>query len=180
MDVKTACLGLLTFGEASGYEIQKQLKNGCFSAFFDASYGSIYPALSRLTEDGLVSCTELAQDKRPDKKVYRITPRGRLALAQALAEPAEPDRFRSDFLAKMLFCDLLLPGELSELIDQRLAGHEEVLARLEEYLETPLSAGAEFTVRYARAVHEAAIRFIRENRHLLEIEALKARVEPAE
>jgi len=180
MDVRTACLGLLTFGDASGYEIQKQLKNGCFSAFFDASYGSIYPALGRLTDDGLVSCTELAQDKRPDKKIYRITPNGRLTLVRTLAEPAEPDRFRSDFLAKMLFCDLLLPAELSKLIDRRLERHEEILAQLDEYMETSLNVGAEFTVRYARALHEAAARFIRENRHLLEVEALRARVELAE
>ena len=40
MDVKTLCLGVLTLGDASGYEIRKQFEEGPFAHFFGASYGS--------------------------------------------------------------------------------------------------------------------------------------------
>ena len=46
MDVRTLCLGVLSMGSASGYEIKKRLENG-FGHFYDASFGSIYPGQSR-------------------------------------------------------------------------------------------------------------------------------------
>ena len=43
MNVRTLCLGVLSAGEASGYEIKKEIEEGLFSHFIEASYGSIYP-----------------------------------------------------------------------------------------------------------------------------------------
>ena len=45
MDVRTICLGLLTRGEATGYEIKKQFEGEGFGHFAEASFGSIYPAV---------------------------------------------------------------------------------------------------------------------------------------
>ena len=50
MDVKTLCIGILSLGDASGYEIKKQLEER-FSFFYDASFGSIYPALNKLQKE---------------------------------------------------------------------------------------------------------------------------------
>ena len=58
MDVRTLCLGILSLGDATGYEIKKLVAEGSFSFFSEASYGSIYPALTKLTDEGLVSCVE--------------------------------------------------------------------------------------------------------------------------
>ncbi len=79
MDVRTICLGLLTRGDATGYEIKKRFEGDGFQHFVEASFGSIYPALNRLTDEGLVSVREEAQEKRPDRKVYSITAAGRTA-----------------------------------------------------------------------------------------------------
>ena len=65
MDVKTLCLGVLHLGDASGYEIKKQCEEGPFGQFFAAGFGSIYPALAALHEQGRVACHELQQEKRP-------------------------------------------------------------------------------------------------------------------
>src|SRR5262245_954062 len=73
MDARVLCLGALHFGDASGYEIKKLFEEGDFRFFYETSFGSIYPALSRMVEDGLALVSEQAQDKRPDKKVYSIT-----------------------------------------------------------------------------------------------------------
>ena len=54
MDVKTVCLGMLTDGAASGYDLKKQFES-TFGHFFAAGYGSIYPALSSLAGQGLVT-----------------------------------------------------------------------------------------------------------------------------
>ncbi len=55
MDVKTLCLGLLTQGAASGYDLKKRFET-CFRSFYSAGYGSIYPALAYLADTDLVTC----------------------------------------------------------------------------------------------------------------------------
>jgi PadR family transcriptional regulator AphA len=71
MDVKSLCLGILSQGDATGYEIKKQFENG-YNHFYEASFGLIYPALARLTEDGFVSCTQRAQENDRIKKYIRL------------------------------------------------------------------------------------------------------------
>jgi PadR family transcriptional regulator AphA len=60
MDVRTICLGILTRGDATGYEIKKLFEDDGYQHFVEASFGSIYPALNRLTEEGLVSVRQAA------------------------------------------------------------------------------------------------------------------------
>ena len=167
MKVTTLCLGALVFGDATGYEINKMFEDGPFSHFLDASYGSIYPALTRLTEKGLVTCRQEPQDGRPDKKVYSLTESGRQTLREALEMPLAPDKFRSEFLFAVLFADLLPESRIRALIDERLA----VLRHGAEQLSVPDSddtPGVDFARRYGLAVFEASIAFLESNRHLIE------------
>ncbi len=179
MDIRNLCLGLLTLGDASGYEI-KQVFEDQLSHFYAASFGSIYPALTRLTEQGLVSCRAEAQSKRPDKKVYSITPAGRLAFLDALAEPPAPDRVRSDFLAVMMFADLLPANRVAELIDRRIAAYRAALNRFAPCEDGAASPAHRFLAGYGRAVYQAEIDYLQENRHLVESQALLARPAAAE
>lgn len=175
MDVRTLCLGVLSMGEASGYEIKKRLEDG-FSHFYDASFGSIYPALNRLQREGLVTCSFEAQSKRPDKKVYALTPEGKLELVRELRSAPTPDRIRSEFLVTMLFADLLPASHVARLIDQRIADHESFLKSLEEKACAG-SPAERFVAGYGRALYEAAVAYLDENRHLVESEALLAQVD---
>ena len=70
-------LGFLMTKERSGYDL-KRCMTQTTSYFFDASFGSIYPALKRLTQKGLVTFREDV-DGGKFKKVYRITDSGRTA-----------------------------------------------------------------------------------------------------
>ena len=117
MDVKTLCLGVLTLGDASGYEIRKQFEEGPFAHFFGASYGSIYPALAQLLNDGFVTVTEHPQEGKPDKKIYRLTPQGHDHFADALKSVPAPDKFRSETLVHLFFAELMTPEHLSAVID---------------------------------------------------------------
>ena len=83
MDVKTVCLGMLTDGDASGYDLKKHFECS-FGHFFPAGYGSIYPALATLARNGLVEFEEIPQDGKPDRKVYSITEKGREELMRGL------------------------------------------------------------------------------------------------
>jgi PadR family transcriptional regulator AphA len=83
------CLGILAQQDASGYEIKKAVEEGLFAHFIDASYGSIYPALTQMLGDGHVSVREDNQPGKPPKKVYSITETGKDGVAQGAARHAE-------------------------------------------------------------------------------------------
>lgn len=173
MDAKTVCLAVLSQGEASGYEIRKSVEDGPFGHIQDIGFSSIYPALSRLREDGLVTVTELAQEGRPDKKIYRLTSEGRLALLSALQEPTEQDRTRSDFLFRMLFADILPPSVTEYMIDARLEEIQSTLARIEARNEDGFeNAGTAFVNGFAAAVQRAMADYIEEHRYELVAAAL--------
>lgn len=167
MDVKTLCLGLLCRGDATGYEIKKSFEEGPFSHFHQASFGAIYPALTALSENGLVVCTEMAQERRPAKKVYAITERGQQALVDALLAPPALDKVRSDFLYIMFFAQLLPPTHLAGLIDQRIDWYKQCLARMESCDVTTLPAGERFVHGMGLTIYRAAVDYLITHREQL-------------
>ena len=63
MKIETLCLAILSFGEATGYDIRKCAMEGPFDYFLECSYGSIYPDLNRLWQQGFI---ERRKEARPD------------------------------------------------------------------------------------------------------------------
>lgn len=169
MDIKTVCLGLLTFGEASGYEIKKLFEDGTFNGVFDASFGSIYPALTRLAEEGLVVSREEEQQGRPDKKVYAITPQGRAHFTASLTAGIQPDRVRSEFSMAMIFAHLMPEATAQAYVDQYLAEHRDALARLEATGSDPGSQmpNLQFAIGLGRARLLASIAFMENHRNMI-------------
>ncbi|MGH6890195.1 MAG: PadR family transcriptional regulator [Rhizomicrobium sp.] len=164
MDVRTVCLGLLTRGDATGYEIKKQFEDGGYRHFAEASFGSIYPALGRLTDDGLVSVREEPQEKRPDRRVYSITESGRARFLDALMKPPRSDRHRSPFAFAMLFSHLLPESRVRALLDSYIAEKEGVLARIEAGCAKAASAGEQFVNGLGRTIHAAMLDYLRAHR----------------
>jgi DNA-binding PadR family transcriptional regulator len=178
MDVRTICLGILTRGDATGYEIKKLFDDDGYQHFVEASFGSIYPALNRLTEEGLVSVREELQEKRPDRKVYSITPAGRTAFIASLLKPLPEDRHRSPFVFAMLFADLLPAERVSTMLNTYIAQVESKAALLNAQDCRPRSAGEEFVNGFGRAVYAAILDFLRN--HRAEIEQQRDAAEAAE
>ena len=168
MDVKTLCLGVLSRGEASGYEIKKAFEEGPFSHFHQASFGSIYPALNALSADGLVVVRSQAQVKRPDKKIYSLAPKGRNALVAALMGTPAPDAMRSDFLFILSFAQYLPPARVEQLINARIAWYREMLARMEGCAcGSEIPPGAHFVRGMGIAVYRAAADYLETHRDQL-------------
>lgn len=168
MDVRTLCLGILSLGDATGYEIKKMVAEGSFSFFSEASYGSIYPALTKLMEEGLVLCRTEHQDRRPDKKIYSLTPAGRAQLESTLEKDPGPDRHRSDFLAALLFAEAVAPERTVDLIADRMDQHRSKIASLKALLDDEeMTAVSRFVIEYGIATQQAALRYLEDNKHLL-------------
>ena len=164
MDVRTICLGILTRGDATGYEIKKLFDDDGYQHFVEASFGSIYPALNRMTEDGLVSVRSESQEKRPDRKVYSITPKGREAFIATLMKPLPEDRHRSPFVFAMLFADQLPRERVTEMLNNYIAQAETKLAQLDEQNGKPRTSGEVFVQGVGRAVYIAMLDFLRAHR----------------
>ena len=164
MDVRTICLGLLTRGDATGYEIKKQFEEDGFGHFAEASFGSIYPALSRLTDEGLVSVREEPQEKRPDRKVYSITDTGRARFVEALNRPVKEDRNRSAFTFAMLFSHLLPHERVQALLESYIADKESRLARLNARHGEAQTPGEMFVNGLGRTIYAATLDYLRAQR----------------
>ena len=78
-----AVLGLVAFGEASGYELAR-LAASSVAHIWTPSQSQIYKTLPRLAALGLTRVREIEQRGRPDKAVYRITRTGRGVLRRWL------------------------------------------------------------------------------------------------
>ena len=169
MDVKTVCLGMLSDGEASGYDLKKEFESS-FGHFFAAGYGSIYPALSALADDGLVMCEHIPQEGKPDRKVYSITAKGREHLLKALEDPAPSHRIRSEFLATMCFSHLMTREQIETVLDSRIVETEEYIDLFRE-LETSciqeMHPGEKFVLGFGKAVAKAILEYVQTHRHML-------------
>lgn len=167
MDIKTLCLGILSLGDATGYEIKKLVAEGSFSFFSEASFGSIYPALTKLTDEGYITCRSETQNNRPDKKVYSLTKDGVKELEDALEKSPKPDKNRSEFLAALLFAEAISPARIQNLIDERVNYHAKQINVLEGLLkENPVGA-SKFVIEYGLEMQRAAADFLEKNAQTL-------------
>ena len=127
MQKDTLCLGLLSFGPRSGYEI-KQMFEGPLSDFYSLSFGTIYPTLNKLQSEKYVSCKQLSQSKKPDKKVYTITKKGRDLMKENLLGDASAyirsgnfgDQIKSEFFLLLLFAKYLPKETLETVLNERV------------------------------------------------------------
>lgn len=96
-------LGLLLSGERSGYDL-KQAADAGVGYVWTAAKSHVYAVLPRLVEGGYATVRTVAQERRPDKQVYRITKNGREEFVRWLEEPVEQRPGRHNlFLLKVFF-----------------------------------------------------------------------------
>lgn len=133
-----ALLGLLAREPCSGYDLIRRMEEPV-GFFWHARRSQIYPELARLEAAGLVRHTVVAQQDRPDKKVYEITEAGLAALRRWIAVPTKPMLDRDEFMLKVYSSWLVGPEQALALIREhearhtsRLAHYHEIEARMEQ------------------------------------------------
>lgn len=164
IDVRILCLGVLVRGDASGYEIRKSFEAGPLSLFSDAGFGSIYPALHRLQEEGLIALVDKGIDGRPDKKVYRITDEGRRYFTQSIHRPPAPDKVRSEFMFMLFFSDLLSARQIDRIIADRIDDLRETVNLLERCDAGHSTPAEKFVNGLGLVIHRAAISYLEQHR----------------
>lgn len=81
-----AILVSLSEQSGSGYELARRFDRS-IGYFWTATHQQIYRTLRAMEDDDWVRVTPVAQQGRPDKKVYTVSDAGRAELARWIAEP---------------------------------------------------------------------------------------------
>ena len=163
MNLRAVLLGFLTRGDLTGYELKGAMEESV-GFFFGASYGSIYPALRSLEDEGFVRSSLVIQSDRPNKKVYSLTPEGRAYFLEALEEPPAADSFRSEFLMQLFFGRHQDPERLLALLEDRRASLRISLERLrrteEEIRDIPQARYGLMCLRYGLVYYENSLAWL--------------------
>jgi DNA-binding PadR family transcriptional regulator/pimeloyl-ACP methyl ester carboxylesterase len=125
-----AVLGTIAAGERSGYDLARSAEPSV-GHMWAPSRSQIYKVLPRLVGLGLADVRAVAQEKRPDKALYRITERGRAELRRWVEEvEEEPSGGNAVFLMKVFFGWAADAGAVRRQLD----AYERYLSRrLEEF-----------------------------------------------
>ncbi|PYI51820.1 PadR family transcriptional regulator [Paenibacillus flagellatus] len=119
-------LSLLSLKPCSGYDLMHQ-----FELFWPAKHSQIYPLLSAMEKEGLVSFELVSQSDKPDKKVYTITDRGTAALKEWLEGPTGEPVMKDEMLLKTYCLWNTSPENALRMFGEREKLYEEKLGRLE-------------------------------------------------
>jgi DNA-binding PadR family transcriptional regulator len=128
--LELAILGLLKERTMHGYQLSKRLTDS-LGGFWRVSYGSLYPTLRRLEQQGAVERVFDEQEVGRRKNVYRITERGEALFRRLLEEgtteaTSEDNRFR----IRLAFFKYLSPDTRIRLLERRRAYLEDRLAAI--------------------------------------------------
>lgn len=116
-----------------GYELRRQIELRTMDRWADVTYGSIYPALRRLAEEGMVE--EVGRDRAgnlPTRTTYRITYAGREELMQLLRIAWTIPQLTAQAVDVALsFSTLLQPAEITELLELRVQALDAITAQMD-------------------------------------------------
>ena len=129
MSLKHAILVLLETEPSSGYDLLKQFKQS-LGYFWNASHQQVYQQLKQMTLDDWIEFSVESQPDKPDRKVYRMTDRGRQALLDWLAQPVKPNRINDALLVKLYAGHLTEPDALLAELERHRSLHQHTLDKL--------------------------------------------------
>nr|WP_231662465.1 PadR family transcriptional regulator [Pseudanabaena sp. 'Roaring Creek'] len=98
----------------SGYDLAKQF-DGSVGFFWQATHQQIYRELTKLDQQNWIAAEAIAQEGRPDKKIFSVTDLGLSHLKTWLLQSSEVATVKDEFLLK-IYAGYLVPE--SEIINQ--------------------------------------------------------------
>jgi DNA-binding PadR family transcriptional regulator len=128
--LELAVLGLLKERTMHGYQLKKRLSD-TLGAFWQVSYGSLYPALKRLQREGAVEMVFAKEEVGRRKNVYRVTPKGEQLFQSLLEETGSEAGEDHKFQIRLAFFRYLRPETRIGVLERRRAYLQGRLAQLE-------------------------------------------------
>ncbi|MFH8727691.1 PadR family transcriptional regulator [Streptomyces termitum] len=171
MSLKHAVLAALLEGEASGYDLAK-IFDVSVANFWAATPQQLYRELDRLSEAGLITARMVEQERRPNKRMFSLTPEGRRDLDSFTSVAPRPTAVRDELMVQVQACDggdtEAVRGFVARRMDaarDRLARYERLREWLlgdrdeETYLREAERVGPYLTLMRGRSLEEENLRW---------------------
>jgi len=158
-------LGMLGGGPLHPYAIQSRMKAWGKDSVVDVSQrASLYKAIERLRDAGLISVRKTERDQRfPERTIYALTEKGFRVCREWLTEMiATPRNEFPEFPAALSFVFGLTPAEALTALERRAALLEEHLAGLDRELQSEAGPPRLFLLEteYLRTVAAAELTWV--------------------
>lgn len=162
VSIRQLILGLLTKQPMSGYDIKRLFKS--LSWLIDSpSFGSLYPALHALLEDGLATVEVVPRHDKPPRKIYSITQTGKHTLQKWMDQPAQVDLHLKAFVMRLILASNLSHDDLIAHLQQRrvqVAAHQLDLERVGQAADGGGDLGERLALDYGLAVANAELAWL--------------------
>ncbi len=122
-------LGILQYRDMTSYDVKKAIEKST-AFFYNASMGSIHPALKKLETAGSVTATSIVENGRA-KKIYSITDKGREVFTRWLGEGLPLEKFKDETLVRLFFFGNIAPDEQAQHITEHIATLDDQIGMLE-------------------------------------------------
>ena len=129
--LKHGILGLLNYGDMSGYEIRQVFKDS-LNYFWTAQTSQIYREIGGLEKNGWIEKRTVEQAGKPNKNICSITDEGRKELLRWLSEPDADMDIRSSTLMKVFFMGELPISKSLEFFKELNKEYRIVLSNLQK------------------------------------------------
>jgi DNA-binding PadR family transcriptional regulator len=141
--LQLAVLRLLADEQLHPYEMQQRIREHAIDQVVKVAHGSLYHAVARLADDGLIEPVETSREgRRPERTVYAITGTGRDEARSRLREfMMRPVQEYPSFGMALSFVSMLPPAEAASLLDRRTVALEANLAAHDTVVESLIKRG---------------------------------------
>lgn len=142
MALRDAILAALLEGESSGYDLAKEF-HASVANFWTATPQQLYRELEKMADQGLVAARVVAQQRRPNKRLFSLTDAGRAALRDYTARTPKPTAVRDELLVQVQAVEAGDADAVRAAIRDRLGVAETKLKRYERLRERLLDGRTE-------------------------------------
>jgi len=121
MSLTYALMVSLIHAPKSGYDLAKQF-DGSVGFFWEATHQQIYRELTKLEQQDWIKAEAIAQEGRPDKKIFSVTDLGLSQLKTWLLQSSDLAPVKDEFLLK-IYAGHLIP---EPTIAQKIKDHRQL------------------------------------------------------
>jgi DNA-binding PadR family transcriptional regulator len=130
--MRHAFMALLAKAPAHGYELKRAFEETFGEIWPELNFGQIYTTLSRLERDELVESYVVDQQDRRNKKVYKLTDKGRSELLGWFQDTKASPRIKDEFFMKLVLARVAGAPDPTRLIERQRKAYLQALRDLNQ------------------------------------------------
>lgn len=171
MSIEHSILAVISYRPSSGYDIKSEFEHKAAGLYWGLSYGSLYPKLKKLEEEGFITTLEEDNDGRK-KKLYDLTGKGWRELENWLAQTPAPPVIKDELFMKLAAWHKEMDLEtLCVHLKARESESKELLSYIKNWKQNKTSfinSVGMLAIRYAELKLEAELQWITESLNAIE------------